>query len=56
MSSASYIAMDSGPMLFLEENIWSSREQFRLEIFFLPSDNHINFTGKMTFILYIKPL
>lgn len=37
------------PVSFVGEEIWSSGEKFRLEIFFQPSDNYINFKEKTTF-------
>lgn len=43
-----------GPGSFVEEDIWCSGERFRSEIFFLPSDNHISFKGKTTFISNIQ--
>lgn len=43
----SYIVV---PVSFVGEKIWSSGERFRLEIFFLPNDNYINFKEKTTFI------
>lgn len=41
-------------MSFVEEEIWSSRERFRPEIFFLPSDNYINVKRKTTLISNIQ--
>lgn len=38
------------PVSFVEKEIWSSGERFRLEVFFLHSDNYINFKEKTTFI------
>lgn len=49
-----YISIHSESDVIVEEEIWSLGERFRSEIFFLPSENDINFKRKTTFISHTQ--
>ena len=49
-----YISIHSGPNVIVEEEILSLAERFRSEIFFLPSENDINFKRRTTFISHTQ--
>ena len=42
------------PVSLVEEEMWSSGERFRSEIFFQPSENYTNFKRRTTFISNIQ--
>lgn len=54
MSSFHIYPYISGPNVIVEEEIWSLGERFRSEIFFLPSENDINFKRRTTFISHTQ--